>query len=474
MANKYIDVSATFNGDGTASNQAASAGAVGAWNNFVNCLKNTPGYGSIAAGDRIFVRTKNGTNLTQVEASTITMATSATVAAPVEWVFDDGTVWVSGDGIFTLSLSGVDLLFADWNHFYAGTGETRRFTLLNTHSGITQITGGQFGMAVYQNILFDVSPTSNTNTRLVYYRNRVNGIRTKLVNPYFNLYSCNTEGFFPLLLGRDNGGFYIINPTFNFNGADRQLSIFSPSPYGQTVTIIGGRILNAVTGKHFVLRNAESLTYVNIFDLHGFDLGAASILTSLTPLSDSRDNRRVTYTSRVNPFDFISYNNNGFFEWWDYQNYPTLNATLPNGRPWSVRITPSGARAGWPYQYAMTSKLYTLAPATKTITCELLIENTYTPKNNEFWVELTYVDNATGVTTGLSSFSLGGEILTSSAAWSSVLFGDPAKTFNKYKIQITTPTSIKQYSQINMAVVVGRPSINQLDYMFVDPDMVLT
>lgn len=474
MANKYIDISATYNGDGTSSNQAASAGAAGAWNNFANCLKNTPGYGSIAAGDTIYVRTKNGTDLQQTEGSDLLGASPASQDSVVNWVFDDGTVWPGDDGIFTLYLSGVAVTLPDYNNIYAGTGDTRRFVIYNTHSGTNQIVGAYIGNVVLHNVRFDVSPTSSTNTRMVYYQNRTNGCRAVLINPYFNLYSCNNIAFHPIFVPRDNGGLDLINPTINLNGASNQCVVFSASSYGSKTTVKGGAIINAVVGKHFITTKISS-NYFNRFEIEGFDIGNAGILYSYEGSPDYRDYNQVLYTSRVNPFDFIYWTNNGFYEWWDYQNYPTLSATLPNGRPWSVRITPSGARPGNLYGYSQIAKLYTLAAAAKTITCELLIENTYTPTAKEFWINIQYVDNATGDTISLSSFDISGTPLVSSTAdWSHTIFGDPAKSFNKYKIQITTPTAIKQYSQVQLQVMVGRAPINALDYFFVDPDMVLS
>lgn len=58
MANKYLIHGATYCGDGTASNEAASAGAVGAWND-INVLEGTaPAQGSLAAGDVVYIRSK--------------------------------------------------------------------------------------------------------------------------------------------------------------------------------------------------------------------------------------------------------------------------------------------------------------------------------------------------------------------------------------------------------------------------------
>ena len=64
MANKYIIEGETYNGDGTTSSAAASAGAAGAWNH-VNIITGTAvGYGSLNAGDTVYIRSKTAARRT--------------------------------------------------------------------------------------------------------------------------------------------------------------------------------------------------------------------------------------------------------------------------------------------------------------------------------------------------------------------------------------------------------------------------
>lgn len=59
MANKYIVHGATYCGDGTSPNMATADGGVGAWNN-INIFEGTaPPYGSLAAGDTVYIRPKD-------------------------------------------------------------------------------------------------------------------------------------------------------------------------------------------------------------------------------------------------------------------------------------------------------------------------------------------------------------------------------------------------------------------------------
>ena len=97
MANKYIIHGATYCGDGTSSAVASSNGGVGAWND-INVFEGTaPAYGTApAAGDVVYIRSKTsaGADITRTLAATATLGSaSATLASPITWVLDNGSVW---------------------------------------------------------------------------------------------------------------------------------------------------------------------------------------------------------------------------------------------------------------------------------------------------------------------------------------------------------------------------------------------
>ena len=87
MANKYIIHGATYCGDGTASNAAASAGATGAWND-INVFEGTaPAYGTApAAGDVVYIRSKAsaGADITRTLAADVNLGSAnATADNPI-------------------------------------------------------------------------------------------------------------------------------------------------------------------------------------------------------------------------------------------------------------------------------------------------------------------------------------------------------------------------------------------------------
>ena len=93
MANKYLIEGATYCGDGTASNEAASAGAAGAWNN-INVLEGTaPAYGTLAAGDIVYIRSK--TSAESIAAAVLAALQATTIPVNIKQVND---VTVQGAG----------------------------------------------------------------------------------------------------------------------------------------------------------------------------------------------------------------------------------------------------------------------------------------------------------------------------------------------------------------------------------------
>ena len=104
MANKYIIEGAAFNGDGTSPAEATSNGGVGAWNTISYFEGATPAYGSIGAGDTVYIRSKTaaGANITRTWSTSVSYGSAnATISAPIYWILDAGNVWPGISGTLT-------------------------------------------------------------------------------------------------------------------------------------------------------------------------------------------------------------------------------------------------------------------------------------------------------------------------------------------------------------------------------------
>ena len=467
MADKYVDVSATFNGDGTSSAQAASDGAAGAWNSLISVLLNTPGHGSVDAGDVVHIRTHDGTNdLGESRSTTLIMVTSATSDNPIEFVFDDGTKWGSS-GMFTLTAENTAwVTFADFVNIHAGDETDRRLCLFSTYSSSLEHTPFQFRRGVYRGLYFDAIPTADTQS----IRYMITNGQAVFYDPYFNMVFANIVTYYPVIASNTEGSYKMYNPTFNFNNLANPICAFSYSTNGMNSTVYGGKIINAIYDKHYAFfAPTGNQSNPSTFKLVGFDFGNANPVYG-NPANHSNPIHVVTATARDNPFDFIYFDNHTKMEWWEDQDYPTLNGLLPDGTNWSLRATPVNSSATTVAECARITELYTLSPATKTISLDILVPDTYvSPLEKEYYINVVYIDDTTGSAKTLTSYSETGTLNTSTAAWSKVLHGDPAVTYNKFKLEVTTPTTIKQYSQIVATLSVARPQIISSDSLFVNP-----
>ncbi len=151
-------------------------------------------------------------------------------------------------------------------------------------------------------------------------------------------------------------------------------------------------------------------------------------------------------------------------------NPPTLNASLPDsvGTPWSWRVFPKAANARNPMSM-VSAKMFTGAAGVKTVTQELLVADTMAVNRKNLWLMVSYEDNATGEIRHLSSQNwAAGAVAASTAPWSATVWG--AVSFDKRKLEITTPTAVKSNTVITVSLWSTVTSASANDIFFVNPD----
>lgn len=488
MANKYVDTSATFNGDGTLATPAASAGAAGAWNDFANAFKGTPAYGTLGNGDVVYVRTNNGTTDLSytITAVTLTSITGTDPDAPIRFVFDAGIVWANS-GTFTIflsnSLSSIIVLknYVEFegnfhlNHLYEGAsgavGANFAFERCVLRGG--KITNGV--QTTTQRGCKLMASNSSTVTALC------TMIGTTLV--VGNAYTANT--YTPFNTSANAAGFRFINCVFDVSQGRTDHTLFTLGRYGAGVEIVGGTFIGLTPAHRLYIASHTELATSYTITLDGCDLGAVDADTFVrnsneyTPASEQRaacEGAISVVANNLNgAFNFAQFNGSVYEYWVAGKNYPTLNAVLPNGQPWSIRVAPAIVHPTSPAKIAAINKLYVDEAAAKTLTFELAINANYgTPTKKDFYIEVAYFRSDTGALVVDSSEAQSGNLQTSSAVWSP----DPpvygAENYNKFKIALTTAHAIKQNSMIRATVVSTRKPTFSTDFYFIDPDFSVT
>lgn len=490
MADKFIIHGATFNGDGTSSAQATVDGGPGAWNN-INILTGTaPTYGTLAAGDVVYIRSKTsaGADLTLSGGSFTLGLAAATIAAPVRWIFDNGLKWSGIDGLLTISQTewqGVTL--RPYNHLVSLTDHAFRIVLIgsncNVHSLITQ--QGCYTKGLY----IDANACTTTNSAANLEKLYISGglhenikIRASavpatrgVIGTVFNQYSEGNAGV-------------LVNPEIELTttgtlntGAIFRSMLSNVSACG-SLTVIGGRTYGVGANEGYISLMRHD-GHSGSLKVYGFDY--PKIMPTLVMSAASAQASAAAECSVVGAdFGYGSFFGSPTVGYFDSRNllfnYPKLNAAAPDAAatPLSWRGVPSSTLRQYDPMVLKSGVLFIDTAAAKTVTMELLVSDTIasgTIKDDVIWMTVMYVDNATdNYVTETTRASVGAEttLATSTAGWDKTDWG----TINtvKRKVSLTTAGSIKPNTMVVVSLFWALPALGANDMFFVCPEVVLS
>lgn len=460
MADKYLIQGAAFCGTGLASNEAASAGASGAWNN-INVLAGTaPAQGTLVAGDRVFIRSKTSAGADVSVAGTASVSlglAAATEANPVVWVIDNGVVWPGVSGTVTYTASGGNYTFTlrDHNHFFAGPSK------LVFHSSYASFGNTQFmnvGRCNTRGIKADLSAMTADYGGYLYYA--ASGTHQDWSVRAYGRYDGLFHHYNHAYVTHQNPSIELLNASNNkavFYGADN---------YGGLVRVVGGEIFGAGAAEGVpVVRLTGNCSPVF---LDGLKYPRVMPLSNAAMLAG--DSHTVANgCDGILGSEFCSYNYS--YDSRDDGYYPKRYAQLETSTatPWSYKLYPF--RTNWhaPAQVSVASLLISESAA-KTITLELLWPTSMAaPKKDRVWLNVNYTNAAGAKVSETTQAFTGADLDTSTAEWSTTTYGPAA--FNKYKLSLATAQAVKQDTEIFCTLVVVDKSTTSNDIIFVDPDV---
>jgi hypothetical protein len=470
MPDRYIIHGATNCGNGAASNEAASPGAAGAWNN-INILTGTAPTNTTnipTAGDTIYIRSKSsaGADIT-VDASagpTINSGTP-TAAAPITWILDNGAVWTDINGVlkYTTATQTAKVTVGSFNHVIARTQDALIFeNTATTGTSVNTVAIINAG-AVVENALFDCSAKTAGSGRNTLQNSGI------LINPHFKFgYTSTTVGGW-LTTGADDLGVFV-NPNI-------ESVVSQPGPLllaggdNQTLSIYGGQITGTGADAGMPLFVTSISNAGGRYKMIGFNY--PNTLTVPNPTGSK--------SQTLEAYGIDGKQGSLLWEVWGWassrsdNNPPYLNATLPDSAatPWAWRVYPVAATIA-AQMILPLAKTYTDTAAAKTITLEMLVATTYTGLDkSDLWIDVSYIDHTTGDSKFVTSRLLTATALdTSTAGWSSTSWG--LVTFDKRKLSVTTPTSIKQDTPVIVTLRGTKASVGVGDILFVCPDVQLS
>lgn len=474
MPDKFIRHGATYCGDGTTSDLAASNGAVGAWNN-INVLEGTaPAYGSLAAGDVVHIRSKDaaGADITRTHSAASILYLGVTAAIEtdqVHWVLDHGSVWsgVSGTLTYQLNNASASLYVQPHNVIHAGVQDRVVEIALvagTTSNGFLRLLQG----SVAQGWKLDTTAKTGTSGWAI-------GVYdgAQLVNPTIKFGRISTASG-PGVLSLSDG--IAINPDIELTDATTSASapIFTIGSDTRG-RVYGGQVwgAGAISGCPLMPDLPSSTSEAGLV-LYGFEYPKELTL----PAPGTNEACYLHAFGADGGVGDVLVETGGYIDSRNDGLYPYLNATLPNasGTGWSFKVYPYSAAYGRAL-FLPISKYYTDTAGVRTLTLEINMSNDFLsrakpPNRRNLWIEVDYVDNSTGRKRRITSQLPSGGSLDSGSAWSAASYGAVALT--PKILSVTTPTAIKQDTVVTATLVCAIRSVSTPDIFFVDPDVVIS
>ena len=474
MPNKYIIEGATFNGDGTSSAAATVAGGVGAWNTISYFEGAAPAYGSIGAGDTVYIRSKTaaGANIVRALVADISLGlAAATGDNPTTWVLDGGTIWAGVSGTLTYEQTNTlhDPTVLASNHVKAEVRGALVFRLMNdvTADGTTplRIAG------IAQNVLVDASVAVHASR--AYHPITFVSDQGLLISPIIKVGRQTAYSF--VFTGSNLRG------TLNIIDADIELTnsvvinglMGDVGSYPREVTFIGGRVygIGATSGNPvfgFGSTTSPGVSFAGRFRAIGLEIPRA--MNVVKPFSAAGALTTFEVLGADGGIGAHLEANWGFATSRTDNNPPYLSATYPDtaATPWSWRLFPRSASMGRPAELK-TIKMFTGTASVKTIRQEFLLATTFALNTQNLWVSITYTDDATGANkTFITRANAPGALQVSDANWSATVWG--MISFVKRRIEAITPTAVKSNTLITVCLFCEKSSFSDNDILFVDPD----
>ena len=472
MADKYLIQGATYCGDGTASNEAASAGATGAWNN-INVFEGTaPAYGALVAGDVVYIRSKTsaGVDISVSKSAATTLGVAAaTELAPITWIFDAGVVWSGVSGVVTYTMTTANTwTVRNYNNLLANN---YNFVLKTSSTSMGNMTFCSFGTVTTQSVKLDCTATASSTGPSTRFSGGVHTdlwIRQGSVT-YGVVYADSDTRDTVLISPKIE----VLGPLY-FPAAETRIFITS-SGHSGGLTVFGGALTGAVlSGVSLVGATAPC----GNFGFYGFRF-PASMVVSNANLYVSKHKTIINGSDGLLGnvvYDYACEYSSRFDGF-----YPTLNARLETSAatPWAYRLHTYRTTPQNPAQVAV-SKLWTQDAAIRKVALEILWPTAATssfaaPTKDKVWITVQYTDDATGSQVFKSGRLFDGSTLAaSSAAWSASTYG--ATNFDKYKLELTTPSSVRKDTDVlvNLFVIPRASSPAPLDIIMICPDPVLS
>ncbi len=452
--------------------------------------------GVISAGDWIYVRSNKYIRLSFSSNIALNVPNAGTYANRVRIIIDDSTKWSDGaDPVLTFdqTSNNVNFLFQISGAYCdiiakEYSGGNKSLVLLKSNAvNSGDLTAIQVnGSALIENIHFKTTHSSSFASQWSVGLGSANTANnfTILKNCRVTKHNQGQSGFFGFNSTAFNGRMDFMGCIFEFtNSTAPCIAVTSLNSQTGVINLDGCRFIGLTTGSRFVSTTsswAQHLFQLRNCDMGGMTLMGPDLFGSTLPLSAYVPLRGIYLVNAIGSRDLVINTPHGFAAWEPLRSYPTLSAVLHDGTtPWSMRMIPSTTAgavcASGPFDSPRLAKSNTLGAGTRTATVELLIDNTLSWTKRDVSLVFEYIDGSGFVQLVDTYDPSAGALTSSSAAWSATTFSDGGTlTFNKYKITVTTPTSVAADTEMGFFLRLNNTVSTSTQSIFFDPEIQVT
>lgn len=470
---------------------AQAAGLYGIWG------ANKTLAGVMNAGDVVKVRANKTITLNASTNVTASVAAIGTVAAPVRFDIDDGTVWPADGSTPVLKVKQLvtanqaflvgPISASSFFHFNAKRYASGQRNLVFEQTGGVGPTIATMGIYIgpgtrYDNIDMIMGAGSSGSGQFRFIPTSTNNVGTivkgcRVLWQIQNAASCFVSHA-------------SVNSPVRAQFIDCEFSQAAPSalqnpvlnfPIGGSASrmeFIGCSFTGFVAGSRLLLLASNPVGTTTVFT--DCDLGNITLRdTAAVYAAGAHYLDGVYYSSKLVTAtckrDFFLDTRSGFAEWNSQRGFPTSSAMLLDGTtPWSIYASPTNQSTQigkyCPFELPRIQKMNTLATATRTVTAQFLVESTLSWTTADVSILIGYIDS-TGAQVYIDNFDqFGAALSASSATWTTTTFNGQtfiAKEFAVSCADLAINTEVTCQVRLHSSVA------NNTLGIFLNPELVI-
>ena len=484
----------TFNGDGSTNAAAASDGAAGAFNSLKDQI--TSGVTSISPGDTLIIKSTDTDGTSDVvvvlTASLIwPIGTNRSDSGVRTYIIDNGDEWPGAvaNVIITLpNTSGINIVFSDFLRIKADPS-LKNLIFRDGYTGSSSQTPLKFSSVAISGFKVEFIQPVGFCEKLMYFLATSGSNLEDFIFDQKAIASSSSLELFFYVNGNHSSNWR--NFELNYTGANiitTGMALAKFANDGIYLTLTNGKITGVEQSNYLC---ASTNTIPQVLALNVQTIYIENLMWAKATSEAGDDYGPLPYAVANIPdgsksHGFVMSNSVADSSWDGDGNYPILNAILPDGSGWSIKSYFPMVAPGSPHSIFRTTKTWNAGNVLLDIKVEMLLElkspignDVASFTDEDIYLCVSYIDATTSeIKMATTKTHQNASTLTaSSSTWTPENLGAPyygAVSFSKKKIEYSTPTTVKDGTDVGLELLTVKRSPDSSGIMFIDPDIILT